>query len=128
MRRLKRMEPGDVLLFIDATRLRLFPPLRSAWARKGEQARVPVTGRNAKRVLLGAINVPTGHRLVVQRQGEGGADARVVGQVAHARRPVRRAAGLVDPHRPVELGPWRARVGYGGRRRPRCGDTSAAPQ
>jgi DDE superfamily endonuclease len=72
------MEAGDVLLFIDATRLRLFPPLRSAWARKGEQARVPVTGRNARRVLFGAIHVRTGHRIVVQRQGEGGPDVQVL--------------------------------------------------
>jgi hypothetical protein len=72
------MEAGDVLLFIDATRLRLFPPLRSAWARKGEQARVPVTGRNAKRVLFGAINVRTGHRIVVPRQGEGAPDVQAL--------------------------------------------------
>jgi transposase len=86
------MDPGDALLFIDATRLRLFPPLRSAWARKGEQARVPVTGRNAKRVLFGAINVRTGHRLVVQRQGEGGADAQAL--LEAIRRCYRRAATI----------------------------------
>jgi transposase len=78
VRRLKRMEPGDALLCIDATRLRLFPPLRSTWARKGEQARVPVTGRNAKRVLFGAINVRTGHCIVVQRPGEGAPDAQIL--------------------------------------------------
>lgn len=37
------MEPGDVLLFVDATRLRWFPPLRSVWARKGEQAERAIT-------------------------------------------------------------------------------------
>jgi hypothetical protein len=40
------MGPQDALLFADATRLRLFPPLRAAWARMGEQAVVPVTGRD----------------------------------------------------------------------------------
>ena len=64
-----------MLLCIDATRLRLFPPLRSTWARKGEPARVPVTGGHAKRVLFGAINVRPGHRMVVQRPGEGAPDA-----------------------------------------------------
>jgi hypothetical protein len=72
------MGPDDVLLFIDATRLRLFPPLRSVWAQAGKQALVPVTGRKAKRVLFGAINVRTGHRIVVQRQGEGASDVQAL--------------------------------------------------
>jgi transposase len=65
-----------VLLFSDWTLLRLFPPLRAAWSRVGEPARVPVTGRNAKRVLFGAINVHTGHRVVLCRKRAGGAEAR----------------------------------------------------
>jgi transposase len=58
---------GAVVLFIDATILRLFPPLRCAWAFRGQQAQVRITGRNAKRVLFGAINPRTGHRLVISR-------------------------------------------------------------
>jgi transposase len=73
---LRRKQPGDVLLFTDWTLLRLFPPLRAAWSRVGEQARVPVTGRNAKRVLFGAINTQTGHCVVLVRKSAGGADAR----------------------------------------------------
>jgi DDE superfamily endonuclease len=65
-----------VLLFTDWTLLRLFPPLRAAWARVGTPAVVPVTGRNAKRVLFGAINIQTGHRIVLCRKSAGGADAR----------------------------------------------------
>jgi transposase len=65
-----------VVLFTDWTLLRLFPPLRAAWSRLGEPARVPVTGRNAKRVLFGAINVQTGYRVVLCRKSAGGADAR----------------------------------------------------
>jgi hypothetical protein len=42
---------GDRLLCLDWTLLRLFPPLRATWALKGRQAVVPITGRNAKRVL-----------------------------------------------------------------------------
>jgi len=38
-----------VLLCCDWTLLRLFPPLRAAWAVKGTQATVPITGANAKR-------------------------------------------------------------------------------
>ena len=61
------MPAGAVLLFEDETILRLFPPLRCAWAPKGEQAEVPLTGWNARRVLFGAINPRTGHRVVMER-------------------------------------------------------------
>jgi len=63
-------------LFTDWTLLRLFPPLRAAWARMGTTAVVPITGANAKRVLFGAINAHTGHRIVLIRPRAGGADVR----------------------------------------------------
>lgn len=47
--------------------LRLFPVLRRAWALRGTQAQVAITGRNAKRVLFGALNLRTGHRVVLRR-------------------------------------------------------------
>jgi DDE superfamily endonuclease len=55
------------VLFEDETLLRFFPPLRHRWAYKGEQALVPITGQNAKRVLFGVINFKTGHRIVMRR-------------------------------------------------------------
>jgi transposase len=61
------MPPDAVLLFLDATTLRWFPPLRFAWGFRGEQVVVRITGRNAKRVLFAAINPRTGHRLVFRR-------------------------------------------------------------
>jgi DDE superfamily endonuclease len=61
------MPAGAVLLFEDETILRLLPVLRRAWSLRGEQARVPITGRNAKRVLFGTINPGTGHRIVLRR-------------------------------------------------------------
>jgi transposase InsO family protein len=76
VRRLKQMGPQDVLLFADATRLRLFPPLRATWARIGEQALVPVTGRNARRVLFGALNVRTAHRIIMRWPSETSPGAR----------------------------------------------------
>jgi hypothetical protein len=45
-----------VLLFTDWTLLRLFPPLRAMWAAIGTQAKVAITGQNARRVLFGTIN------------------------------------------------------------------------
>jgi transposase InsO family protein len=72
------MQSGDVLLFADATRLRLFPPLRAAWAPRGQQAIVPVSGRNDRRVLFGAFNPHTAHRIVVQSERETGPGARAL--------------------------------------------------
>ncbi len=61
------MPVGAVLLFEDETILRLFPVLRRAWSLRGQQASVPITGKNAKRVLFGAINLRTGHRILLRR-------------------------------------------------------------
>lgn len=63
------MPTSAVLLFEDETILRLFPVLRRAWSLSGEQATVAVTGRNAKRVLFGSINLRTGHHIVMQHPG-----------------------------------------------------------
>jgi hypothetical protein len=57
------MPEGAVLLFEDETILRLLPVLRKAWSLRGEQAVVPITGGNAKRVLFGTLNLRTGHRI-----------------------------------------------------------------
>lgn len=58
------MPPEAVLLFEDETILRLFPELRKGWSPKGVQARVGISGRNDRRVLFGAINMATGHRVM----------------------------------------------------------------
>jgi DDE superfamily endonuclease len=55
------------VLFAEETSLRFFPPLRQQGAYKGEQALVPITGQNAKRVLFGVINFKTGPRIVRRR-------------------------------------------------------------
>jgi DDE superfamily endonuclease len=60
-----------VVLFTDWTLLRLFPPLRAMWAEIGAQARVCVTGQNAKRVLFGTINLRTARRTVHLGRGVG---------------------------------------------------------
>jgi hypothetical protein len=60
------MPAEAVLLMEDETILRLFPALRRAWSLRGQQARVPVTGQNARRVLFAAINLRTGHRLCLR--------------------------------------------------------------
>jgi transposase len=63
---LRTRPTNAVVLIEDEVLLRWFPPLRFAWAVRGTQAAVPITGRNAKRVLFGAINARTGHRIVLR--------------------------------------------------------------
>ena len=58
------MPTGAVLLFEDETLLRLFPVLRRAWGFRGQEVSIGISGRNAKRVLFGAINPRTGHRIL----------------------------------------------------------------
>jgi transposase len=52
----------------DETDVLLFPPLRAAWARRGQQARVWLSGRNARRVIFGTLNLRTGHRVLVSHR------------------------------------------------------------
>lgn len=80
------------MLFTDWPLLRLFPPLRSAWARAGAQAVVPITGANAKRVLFGAINLRTGHRVLLTRKHAGLADVQAF--FRELRRRYRRAGTI----------------------------------
>ena len=82
----------DVLLFTDWTLLRLFPPLRSLWARIGQQAQVPITGHNARGVLFGAINVRTACRTLYQASKAG---AHAACQFLRRLRSVYRRAGTL---------------------------------
>lgn len=66
MRKLKGLPPHAVWLFEDETILRLLPEIRRAWSLRGEQARIPITGQNAKCVLFGTLNPRTGHRIVAR--------------------------------------------------------------
>lgn len=52
----------------DETGLREFPPLRSAWSKRGVQAAVLISGRNARRVLHGALCPRTGELVRVVRE------------------------------------------------------------
>ena len=85
-------QAGDVLLCMDWTLLRLFPPLRATWALTGTQAVVPITGANAKRVLFGAIDLRTAHRIVLIRRHARQADAQAF--LGELRRRYRRAGQI----------------------------------
>lgn len=47
----------------DETDLLLFPPLRGAWGKRGQSTQVLISGRNARRVVFGALNLKTGQRV-----------------------------------------------------------------
>ena len=67
---MKRLPVGGRLLVLDETTLRLLPPLRAAWALRGKQAQVRISGKNARRSLFGTLDLRTGRRvlLVTARQ------------------------------------------------------------
>jgi transposase len=76
IRRVKEvLEKGGEVWFGDETSLREFPPLRAAWSRAGEQAKVVISGRNARRrTVVGFLNVLTGKMVRVVRQRSRGKD------------------------------------------------------
>jgi transposase len=75
----------------DETAVREFPPLRCAWARRGQQAEVVITGRNARRVLHGALNVATGEVVrLVRERGRGDDVAALVAALGAVRPGVRK--------------------------------------
>jgi transposase len=81
-----------VLLFTDWTLLRLFPPLRAMWAEIGTQAKVCITGQNARRVLFGTLNRRTARRTVAITRGVG---TRAVRAFLRALRQAYRGAGTI---------------------------------
>lgn len=55
------------MLFEDETDVLLFPPIRARWKKRGKPYQVWLSGRNAKRVIFGAINAKTGRRHFLKR-------------------------------------------------------------
>ena len=67
-RQIAALPRRSVVLAQDETDLLLFPPLRAGWFKRGEAARVWLSGRNARRVIFGAMNLRTGTRLLLPRE------------------------------------------------------------
>ena len=51
---------GGEVWVADETALREFPPLRAGWSKRGEPARVLISGRNPRRTILGALQCDHG--------------------------------------------------------------------
>ncbi len=71
----------------DETALREFPPLRAAWAKRGAQATVVISGRNSRRVLHGFVNVHSGEVVCVVRERNRGAASEAAITALAALRP-----------------------------------------
>jgi transposase len=59
---------GGEVWVADETALREFPPLRAGWSKRGEPARVVISGRNKRRTILGALHVSTGELVQTVRE------------------------------------------------------------
>lgn len=71
----------------DETALREFPPLRAAWAKRGTQAAVVISGRNSRRVLHGFLNVLSGEVVSVVRERNRSTDSEAAITALGAVRP-----------------------------------------
>ena len=71
----------------DETTRREFPPLRAAWAKRGQQATVLISGRNARRVIHGMVNVASGEVVRLVRERGRGEDVAIAVQALGERRP-----------------------------------------
>lgn len=79
------LDAGGEVWFGDETTLREMPPLRCAWAKRGAQQIVLISGRNARRVIHGALNAQSGELVHLvrerSRQDDAAAFVRTLGQV-----------------------------------------------
>jgi hypothetical protein len=73
----------SVVLAEDETDLLLFPPLRAAWSPRGHPKEVLPSGRNGRRVVFGAMNLRTGHRLLLPRERQRAGDFQAFLRVVH---------------------------------------------
>ena len=62
---MKTLPAGGRLLVLDETTLRHLPPLRAAWALRGQQAAVRISGKNARRCLFGTVDLRSGRRVLM---------------------------------------------------------------
>lgn len=90
------MPHTTAILAEDETDLLLLPPLRAGWGRRGEPLPVPISGRNARRVIFGALSLRTGHRLLLPRERQRAGDFQAF--LRHVRHHYRRwpVAMLLD--------------------------------
>lgn len=90
----------------DETALREYPPLRAGWGKRGAQATVVITGRNARRVVCGALNTATGELIRVVRERSRADDVLAAVEALGQRRPEVPKLLVWDnapPHQPTRI-------------------------
>ena len=110
------MPARTALLAEDETDLLLFPPLRAGWSRRGQPATVRLSGRNARRVVFGAMNLRTGHRLFLARERQRAPDFQAFLRLIHEQYRGWPVALLLDEdpsHTAVGSQDWAERHGLG---------------
>ena len=95
-KRVKNLPDGCARLFEDETDLLLFPPLRAGWFLRGKPAQVPISGENAKRTVFGTLDVDSGHRILVSRDGACAVDFQALLRLIRQWYGSRRVAVLLD--------------------------------
>ncbi len=88
----------------DETALREFPPLRATWAKRGVQQQVVIRGRNAQRVIWGALNIVTGELVRLGRPRARKEDAQAFVETLGQLRPAVAKLLVWDnapPHQPT---------------------------
>jgi transposase len=98
----------------DETALREFPPLRAGWGRRGEPVVITISGRNARRTLLGALNPATGELVRTVRERCRSDDVLTVVETLGAVRPGVPKLLIWDnapPHKPRPVRQVAAEVG-----------------
>src|SRR4051794_3136318 len=82
-RQIRQLRPRSVLLAEDETDLLLFPPLRAGWSLRGQPQEVRLSGRNARRVVFGAMNLGTGRRWFLVREEQKAVDYQALLRLLH---------------------------------------------
>jgi len=86
----------SVVLFEDETDMVLFPKLQAGWGLKGKQSRVVLCGGNARRVVWGALNIMTGHHLLMSTRRQRGVKFQEMLHLVHQRYRGWRVALVLD--------------------------------
>jgi hypothetical protein len=63
----------------------MLPPLRAGWGLRGEALEVPISGRNARRVIFGTLSLRTGHRILLPRERQRAGDFQASLRHVHSR-------------------------------------------
>lgn len=95
-KKVRSLPAGCAKLFEDETDLLLFPPLRAGWFLRGKPAEVPINGENSKRTIFGTIDIETGHRILVSREGACAPDFQAILQRVRQEYGEKQVAVLLD--------------------------------